>query len=62
MYSDSLWVRRPRFEPQWGQVIFYSWNPYRWPLGPTSPPLQWVPGLFTMGKGAGRWHCASTTF
>ena len=54
MYSDSLAGGHPRFKPRWGQVIFFSRNPYRWPVGPTPPPLQWVPGLLTMDKGARR--------
>jgi hypothetical protein len=31
-------------------------HPSRPVLGPTQFPIQWVPGLFTMGKVAGAWR------
>ena len=46
---DGLGIESP-----WGGEIFRA-RPDR-PLGPTQPPVQWVPGLFPGGKAVGAWR------
>jgi hypothetical protein len=42
-YSDELWAGQPGFDSQQGQEIFLYFTNSRPTLGPTQPPIQWVP-------------------
>jgi hypothetical protein len=49
-YSVWLQTGRLRFEPRQRQRTFPVSSVSRPALRPTHPPVQWVPGSFTMGK------------
>jgi hypothetical protein len=54
-YSDELRAGRPGFNSRQGQEIFLFSTAPRPALGPTQPPIQWVPGAFSPGvKWQGR--------
>jgi len=43
----------PGIESQGAQDFLH---PSRPAMGPTQPPIEWVPGLFPWGKVACAWH------
>jgi hypothetical protein len=45
---------RSRFDPRLGQRIFSLASVSRPALGPTQPPVQWVPGILSSGVKSGR--------
>jgi hypothetical protein len=47
----------PEIESRWGRDFS---QPPRSALGPTQPPIQWVPGLFPGGKATGAWSLPPT--
>jgi hypothetical protein len=52
-YSDGLWSGRSRFESLQEQEIFVYSTASRLALGPTQPPIKWVPsGVRRLGHEA----------
>jgi hypothetical protein len=47
-------IGRSRFDPRQGQRIFLPAPASRLALGPTQPPIQWVPGVLYPGVKCGR--------
>jgi hypothetical protein len=44
----TLRIGRPRFDPRQGRKGIFSPSPVSRPaLGPTQPPIQWVPGAIS---------------
>jgi hypothetical protein len=53
--SDGLRDARPEFDSLHEQDISLHCTPFRPGVGPTQPPLQWVPGSLSLGlKRSGR--------
>jgi len=52
LHIDLLRAERSRIECRWGRDFPRSSTPA---LGPTQPPIQWVPGLFPGGKAVEAW-------
>jgi hypothetical protein len=55
-YSNWLWVGQPRGQsssPGKGEIFLLS-TMSKPALGPTQPPIQWVPGALSPGREADR--------
>jgi hypothetical protein len=51
---DDRTIGRSRFDPRQGHRIFLLAPASRPALGPTQPPIQWVPGVLYPGVKSGR--------
>jgi hypothetical protein len=47
-YNDGLRAERPRFDSRQDKIFLFS-TASRPALGPTQPPVQWVPGVISLG-------------
>jgi hypothetical protein len=53
-YSDALRAGQPGFESRQGKDFLFSITSTP-AVGPTQPPIQWVPGVLSLGvKRSGR--------
>jgi hypothetical protein len=53
-YSDGLWAGRPGFDSRQRKEILLYFTASRPALGPTQPPIQWVPeSLYPGSSGRG---------
>jgi len=51
--ATCYWLEGPGIDSRLGRDSAYLSKPA---LGPTHPPIQWVPGLFPGGKSSGAWR------
>jgi hypothetical protein len=51
-YTNKLQAGRPGFDSQQRKIFLFS-TASRQALGPTQPPIQWVPGSFKGCKAGG---------
>jgi hypothetical protein len=54
LYSVWLWTGWPGFNPLQGQRIFPLTSESRLALGPTQPPIQWIPVFLSLGVKHGQ--------
>jgi hypothetical protein len=57
--SHGLRTGRPGFDSRRGQEIFYRVIAFKPALGPSQPPIQWVPGSLPRGHRADYSHLVS---